>query len=50
MFWMRLAMQGNIWWASQFMGLCECVTRKEGMADKRIRPSAIELDLGVQTA
>ncbi len=30
--------------------LCECETWKEGMADTRIGPSAIELDLGVPSA
>ncbi len=30
--------------------VCECETGKEGMADKRIGPCAIELDLGVPTA
>jgi hypothetical protein len=40
----------NIWWVSQLWELCESGTRKEGMADERTGPSAIELDLGVPTA
>jgi hypothetical protein len=47
----------EIRWAGKIFGgplnlweVCECETRKEGMADKRTGPSAIELDLGVPTA
>jgi hypothetical protein len=47
--WRRLGRHGNMWWASQFRGAL-WVWNREGGHDRRIGPSAIELDLGVPTA